>query len=367
MPPDRLAQPTVPLRVQAEDLAITMHRENQNVVPMSRYGTPAPGVPTRAPTNAPSHPTLPMPAATPMSPMAASMQSFTPSSSSQHGLSTSHASALGMRPHTPSVTPPSSPQYPVLSSSTHSQPSYSHLANQHEPRRSRALIVLIPACIVGVVLGIVLAVGGDKTKPTEESANTVALTPGRAEGNRAANGTPTDKPRDTRSGEGSQATPTDIKPAGTQPVDTQPAGTQPADTKPADIKPVDPKPVDPKPVDTKPVDAKPVDKKPIDKKPKEPVTSSSVKDDDVAALFKANKFADVVAQCAASTKIVALNSTACTLAACKTKETAKAKKWFASVGSAKRASVVRDCNGVLPAEKPSDDELCRRNPLACQH
>ncbi len=351
MPLRQPVQPTVPLRVQAEDLAVTMHRQNQNVVPISTYGG---GPPPRAPTNVPSHPTMPMPVAAPplgMSPMAASMQSYTPSASAQHlSASASHPShpgMLGMRPHTPSVTPPSSPQYPVLGSASHSQPSYSAMAGTNQaPKKSRALIIIIPAAVLGIVIGIALALGGDKKKPVDDSANTVALTPGSAEGSNTKASDP----------------PIETKPVETKPVDTQPVDTKPVETKPVDIKPVDTQPADTKPIDTKPVDIKPVEikKPPVIKEP-------TVAKDDVSALFKANKYSDVVSQCAASSKVVALNSTACTLSACKTKETSKAKKWFASVGSAKRASVVRDCNGVLPADKPSDAELCRRNPLACQH
>jgi len=374
---DRPLQPTVPFRVQAEDLAVTHHRQSGSLpnlaqnqsgslpqLPQNRAGTPAVGIAQlhaqgQAPAHSPSYPTLPMPAAT-VPPNQAHMQSFTPSQSAAMGMG-----PAPMRPHSPSVTPQSSPQYPVLGSNSHSTPSYSAMTAPPEERKSRALIVLIPACVLGVVIGLVMALrGGDK--PADDTT-TVAMTPGVEstetkpdQGSSAAAGDPT-------VGSGS-----DVK------VDTKPVETKPDDTKPDDIQ------IDTKP-DTKPTndtnttnnsgggggDTKKPDKTTKIKTTKDPKDTNNTPPpprDDVATLFKANKFADVVQQCNASAKIVALNSTACTLAACKQKDAAKAKKWLPSVGSAKRASVIKECDGVLPADKPvSATDACKRDPLACQH
>jgi hypothetical protein len=289
----------------------------------------------------------------------AAMQSFTPSSSSAMGIGP-------MRPNSPSVTPQSSPQYPVLvgGSASHSAPSYSALGQQpQEERKSRALIILIPAALVGIIIGVVMAVGGDDKK-SEPADRTVAMTPGSAE-------TPT---TNAGSSEGSDEQPTPVE----KPPETGSAVQPVIDME--DPKPVDPKPVDPKPVDPKPVDSagagsgagsgsaqKKVDpKKPPDTKvvpvKKDPVPAAP----DVPALFKAAKYSDVIKECTSS-KTLTANPTTCTVAACKVKDKDKAKKFLAAVSSGKRASVIKDCGGVLPADKVSNDDACKRDPLACQH
>jgi hypothetical protein len=67
------------------------------------------------------------------------------------------------------------------------------------------------------------------------------------------------------------------------------------------------------------------------------------------------------AACAASSKTVAANATTCTLAACKAKDSAKAKKWFTSVPASKRAAVQKECGSVLPSDP------CNGDYLNCQH
>jgi hypothetical protein len=166
--------------------------------------------------------------------------------------------------------------------------------------------------MVGVIIGVVMAVGGDdKAKKPDDSSNTVALTPTRSE-----------------------PTPTEKAPGPTTP--------------PAPVAASAPTPAP----DVTPTAANP------------DVAT------DVPALFEAGNYSEVVAQCNASREAVARNASTCTLAACKQKEFSKAKRWFTSVASALRASVIKDCGGVLrpPAAAPVDEkEKCRRNPMLCQH
>jgi hypothetical protein len=98
---------------------------------------------------------------------------------------------------------------------------------------------------------------------------------------------------------------------------------------------------------------------------------------DVAALYKAGSYPEVVAACSSAATVVALNATACTVAACKAKQPAKARRWFAQVGAAKKTAVIKDCDGMLAADKPAADkpatdkpvadDVCKRDPMACQH
>ena len=124
-----------------------------------------------------------------------------------------------------------------------------------------------------------------------------------------------------------------------------------------------PKADKPKPDDRqKPAADKPAADKPAADKPKL----------DIAALFKAGSYTDVVTACTSAPSLVAANAASCTVAACKAKQPAKAKRWFSQVGAAKKRAVVEDCDGVLVADKPADkpaaaDDVCKRDPMACQH
>jgi hypothetical protein len=62
--------------------------------------------------------------------------------------------------------------------------------------------------------------------------------------------------------------------------------------------------------------------------------------------------------------VFAANPVTCTVAACKAKDLAKAKKWLASVPAGKRGTVTSACPALAP---PADNEACKKNPLACQH
>lgn len=113
-------------------------------------------------------------------------------------------------------------------------------------------------------------------------------------------------------------------------------------------------PIDPPPV----VVAPPIDAAPVAVVETPP---------DVAVLYKEHQYADVVTACNASKTTLAANASACTVAACKQREVSKARRWFASVTS-KRANVQRECGTILPVEKrPTADDECKRDPLACQH
>jgi hypothetical protein len=101
-------------------------------------------------------------------------------------------------------------------------------------------------------------------------------------------------------------------------------------------------------------------------KPAKPATPKPKPEPDVGVLFKAGNYGEVVSTCSASSKVVAQNAVTCTVAACKAKQAAKAKKWFAQVVSAKKQAVQHDCDGVLPSDKPAVDP-CKADPMACQH
>jgi hypothetical protein len=62
--------------------------------------------------------------------------------------------------------------------------------------------------------------------------------------------------------------------------------------------------------------------------------------------------------------VLAANPVICTIAACKAKDLAKARKWLTTVPAGKRSSVTSACPALAPKD---DDEACKKNPLACQH
>ncbi len=203
----------------------------------------------------------------------------------------------------------SNPQYPVLSSASHAayvgRASVSNIGVA--PKRSKLPFIIMPALLLGVILGVALALGssGGKKTPT-------------------AHATP----------------PTTDKPIvmATTPVDAAPIPV--AVVEPADAA----------------VPVAPV----VEEQPAPPT--------DIATLYKDHKYADVVTACNASKTALAANATACTVAACKQREVSKARRWFGSVAAAKRANVRLECGTILPAEKPpAVDDECKRDPLACQH
>jgi hypothetical protein len=313
---------TVPLRVQIDDLALTMHRDvPNNVVAMPRA---QPTVPMRAPTAPPAAPLV----ATMMMPP-----------------------APVPRMHSPSASPINSPQYPVLqSSASHSMLSSYTAAAYPVPQRKRSLlaIILVPACVVGVGIGLALAVNGSKRKapvaraePAEPAAPAVvALAPG-----------PSEPPF--------VAVAAAPAPVVEPTVPTVPAVEPTVPTVPAAAAvPL-----------SEPPRAAPLPGPSVMTPPPEPARPT------LASLFKAGRFADAVAECNASPRTVAQNATTCTVAACKAHESSKAKRWFGTVPAAKRSAVVHDCGGVLAAEvqpppvqqKKTPDNPCARDPLACQH
>jgi len=220
------------------------------------------------------------------------------------------SSRANVIPFEPPPPPPLQPnlQYPRAPSATPAGQSGfpAQYSKSYAPvrQRSRALFIVIPAIILGVGIGLVLALNSDAPKPTRVTTRPLAVPP---------------------------------------PV----------------VKPAEPAAIAAQPV----VEAEP----PPPQKPAETKV-------DVAELFKAKSFADVVALCAASKGELAQHTTVCTIAACKAKETSKARRWFASVSPGKRAGVVKECGGVVQVEKekPAADEgsaedPCKRDFMACQH
>ncbi|HTL33553.1 MAG TPA: serine/threonine-protein kinase [Kofleriaceae bacterium] len=353
--------PTVPLRVQAQpDLAMTVQQlpaDLQKTIARPS-ATPMPGVPQQG-----GVPQQQMP----------NMQS---ASAQVPGFATTMpgtGTVQPMRAHTPSMTPGSNPQYPMLSSASHaayvahrqSQPSLQSIP-QPESKRRIAIYILVPAVIIGVVIGLALGFGGKKKVQTAnvDPGTTVEKPPdplhvedvtGQTDPGSAAAEVPTVPTTDTT------GTTNDTRPVTTETTAGSTTETKPDtgnDTKPdttsgTKIKPDKPKP-DKKPIKT---EVKKPEKPEKPEKPAEPP--------DVAELYKDKKYADVVATCSGTSAIVSLNSTACTLAACKMKDATKAKKWFTQVGAAKKSSVQKECAGVLPADKP-EEQKCK-DPMACQH
>jgi len=102
--------------------------------------------------------------------------------------------------------------------------------------------------------------------------------------------------------------------------------------------------------------------------------------EDVASVYRAGRFDDVVASCTGSAKVLAANAVTCTLAACREHDDGKAKRWFASAPAGKRSGLASACGaqGVAletarpPAEtpkptKPPEPPKCDdSDPMACR-
>ncbi len=330
-PPPRPPLLTIPLRVQADDMGVTLHLDS------------------RAPANESRRhqgPSLQPPAPHPGSRMQPSPVSATPMPSL-----IPVKPVMPLRPNAP-LAPPSSSPYPTLQSSgsyaAHSGSSTG--VPKAVPPRSRG--ILIPVCIVGTFIGIAIAIKGTTSTASDESAREPEHT--------------------TQMKQTSPPTPE-------APPPTSVAPAAPAAVREPAYVPVPPPP----PAATPP----PSDGAVIVEEPPPPVKRPPVaKRDptpDVATLFKAGRFGDVVEACSDSAKLASLSATTCTVAACKTREATKAKRWISNVTAGKRANIIRDCAGVFAAEPaktapveqapsrierpPTKAELCKRDPLACQH
>ena len=184
------------------------------------------------------------------------------------------------------------------------------------PRKVPRLVwILLPAALLGVILGLALGVGGDKKKPAEGSA--VAMT----------------------TSDAAAAVVIDAAaPAVVVAIDAAVPVAVDAAVPPADAA-------------AHAVETAPVEHHPVVKKPPEDIT--------------AMKPGDAVAACAGSASVLAGNPVTCTVAACHAHDLARAKKWLASVPAAKRPSVTSACPALAP--KKDDSEACKHDPLACQH
>jgi serine/threonine protein kinase len=251
-------------------------------------------------------------------------------------------SGLLDRPHSPSLTPQSNPHYPIATGAAHQPfpaPPTSYPLAQRAARpalnRSRALIIVLPAAIIGVVIGVALGFGGRK-----DSTAAVA---------------PDDKP---------------MPPAGTTTMIATPANAVATPLNPVATPATDNAPKPASEV-AKPAAAPSAQDKVAKPKAKPPTADKP----DLSTQFKAANYADVVTMCSGSSKVAAASAVMCTIAACRAKQTAKAKKWFDKVGGAKKSSVIKDCDGVLAAEKPPEkdkdkppaEDPCKADPMACQH
>ena len=107
---------------------------------------------------------------------------------------------------------------------------------------------------------------------------------------------------------------------------------------------------------------------------------------EIDELWRAGRYAEVLAACDASTEVVAAHAESCTLAACREHHTEHARERFAHVGSAHRRSTIDECNkygtrlvasaatghpkGLRPDPKKPDPKkpACDDpDPMACRH
>jgi serine/threonine protein kinase len=192
-------------------------------------------------------------------------------------------------------------------------------AGQPARKLPRLVWILVPAVIVGVVLGLVVGLGGSKKHApvVRQEGSAVAMV-------------------------SSDAAPLAV-------IDPPAPGDAAAAMVPADaavMAPADARaPVGPRQVVS--ADAAPAEHVEHHAAPKE---------------LAAMKPTEAVAACA-TPGVLAANAVTCTLAACKAKDLGKARKWLASVPASKRAAVTSAC----PALAPPADDACKKNPLACQH
>jgi serine/threonine protein kinase len=188
-------------------------------------------------------------------------------------------------------------------------------AGQPEKRLPRLVWILVPAAIVGVVLGLIVGLGGkNKQQPVvraEGSAVAMVSSDAAVALADAAVAAPV--------ADAALAVPVAVDAAVV--VDAAPA----------------------------PMDAAPVEHHVEHKNP--PAELSGMKP------------AEAFAACG-NAGVLAANPVICTIAACKVKDLTKAKKWLTTVPSGKRSSVTSACPALAPKD---DDEACKKNPLACQH
>jgi len=142
------------------------------------------------------------------------------------------------------------------------------------------------------------------------------------------------------------------------------AATVPADAAAAEA-PVAPEP----PVVPEPIDAAVERKPPRISAP--PTRRPPAQAEDLSAVYRAARYDDVVASCAASTRVAAANAVSCTLAACRQHALEAAQRWVVKVPSTKREATISDCESFgtklvaakpLPPKPRCDDT----DPMACR-
>jgi hypothetical protein len=116
---------------------------------------------------------------------------------------------------------------------------------------------------------------------------------------------------------------------------------------------------------------------PVAVPPKQPVRPAHHLDD-LGALSRAGRSAEVVGACATSPSVVTQNAATCTLAACQLNDTNHARHWLLEVPAAHRAAIVASCldaGTVLeakakqpppPPPPPPPRGNCENDPLACR-
>jgi serine/threonine protein kinase len=200
-------------------------------------------------------------------------------------------------------------------------------AGQPAKKLPRAVLILVPAAVLGVVIGIAVTFGGsEKPLPAAQQAGSaIAMV----------------------SSDAAQIAPPVAQIA--PPVDAAVAHAAPPVDAAAVTRPVDA-------VAVVAVDAPPVEHHVAEHHTEEHHSAAPPKD------LAAMKPAEAVAACATSA-VFAANEVTCTVAACKAHELSRARRWLASVPASKRGSVTAACPALAP---PAEDD-CKKHPLTCQH
>ena len=110
------------------------------------------------------------------------------------------------------------------------------------------------------------------------------------------------------------------------------------------------------------------------------VRRKPTRDEELAAVYRAARFADVVGSCSANARLAVTSAETCTLAACQQHEVDKARRWLQKISASKRDSLIDTCNGLgsslVKADPPRPDppkppkppkpKCDESDPMACR-
>jgi len=104
------------------------------------------------------------------------------------------------------------------------------------------------------------------------------------------------------------------------------------------------------------------------------------RDEELAAVYRAARFAEVVASCSANSRLAVTSAETCTLAACQQHEVEKARRWLQKIAASRRDSLIDTCNelgsSLVKADPPRPDppkppkppkpKCDESDPMACR-